>query len=78
MGLVYLDANVFITALEAEQSIAAPVRRLFAAARSKPFSLTTSERTIAEVLAPPCCSGQSDAATQDGNLPNSFALEWTR
>lgn len=66
MGLIYLDANVFITAFEADESVASPVRKLFAAARSRPNSCVTSELTIAEVLAP---------ATAPGSLALSRKME---
>lgn len=52
MGCVYVDANVFIAAFEAEQVVAAPARSPLRAGQDKPFSLVTSELTIAEVLAP--------------------------
>lgn len=66
MGLIYVDANVFITAFEAEATVASPARNLFKVARGRPYRLVTSELTIAEVLAP---------ASAPGSLPLAKKLE---
>ncbi len=51
-GIAYLDTNVFIDALEGEDSLSAPAGALFDAAGAMPGALVTSELTLAEVLAP--------------------------
>lgn len=50
---VYLDANIFIYLVEGEPSFAEPVREFFDFLQKKSFTVTTSELTLAEVLAPP-------------------------
>jgi predicted nucleic acid-binding protein len=47
---VYLDANVFIYAIEGSPEAAEPLRRLFELFRKKPGVGVTSELTLAEVL----------------------------
>jgi predicted nucleic acid-binding protein len=49
--LVYLDANVFIYAVEGDDQIAGPLRDLFNLFRSGRAIGVTSELTLAEVLA---------------------------
>ena len=66
MGLIYVDANVFIAAFESEPAVAAPARDLFKAARGTSYSLVTSKLTIAEVLGP---------ASAPGSLPLAKKLE---
>ena len=53
---VYLDANVFIYALEGNSDVADPLRELFGLFRHRRGTGVTSELTLAEVLA-----GASDA-----------------
>ncbi|MEX2299222.1 MAG: type II toxin-antitoxin system VapC family toxin [Dongiaceae bacterium] len=48
----YLDANVFIDAIEGGEEVASPARRLLDAGRSTTGLLVTSELTLAEVLGP--------------------------
>ena len=48
----YLDANVFIDALEGSDEVSQPIKELFVAGRSRPGILVTSELTLAEVLGP--------------------------
>lgn len=48
----YLDANVFIDAIEGEDKVALPARQLLDAGRSTRGLLATSELTLAEVLGP--------------------------
>lgn len=52
-GLIYLDTNFFIRAVEGTPEIAAPAQRLIVALRSRAQLAVTSEITFAEVLAPP-------------------------
>ncbi|MDB5510309.1 MAG: PilT protein-like protein [Hyphomicrobiales bacterium] len=59
---VYLDANIFIYALEGEPAISEPLHEMFLAARASPRSrLVTSELTLAEVL---CKENQPSVTTQ--------------
>ena len=59
---IYLDANVFIYAIEGEPSLAEPLQSLFLAASKTPgIKLVTSELSLAEVL---CKNGQSDATAR--------------
>ncbi len=46
----YLDANVFIYAIEGNANIADPLRKLFDLSRHNPGMAVTSELTLAEVL----------------------------
>jgi predicted nucleic acid-binding protein len=48
---VYLDANVFIYALEGNSDVADPLRELFKLFRNRRGTGITSELTLAEVLA---------------------------
>jgi predicted nucleic acid-binding protein len=50
---IYLDANVFIQAVEGTPDTAAPPKKLIGFLRSRPGLAVTSEVTFAEVLAPP-------------------------
>lgn len=50
--LVYLDTNVFIAGFESPVSNAKPVQDLLVALRERPRSASTSELTLAELLAP--------------------------
>jgi predicted nucleic acid-binding protein len=53
-GVVYLDTNVFIKAVEGTDEAAAPAKRLIKALRHHRFGIAaTSEITFAEVLASP-------------------------
>lgn len=53
-GVVYLDTNVFVHAVEGTAEAAAPARDLIAFLRERPAGCAvTSEITFAEVLAPP-------------------------
>lgn len=72
-GLAYLDTNVFIDALEGEESLSAPAKALFDAARAKPGALVTSELTLAEVLAP------SGGKARPADLQRSYIdlIEWS-
>jgi predicted nucleic acid-binding protein len=47
---LYLDANVFIYAVEGDEDIAAPLRQLFDLLRARHGIGVTSELTLAEVL----------------------------
>lgn len=49
---VYLDANVFIYAIEGDENVSAPVQTFLTAMRDRPGTAVTSELTLAEVLAP--------------------------
>jgi len=49
---VYLDANIFVYLVEGEPALAAAVEPLFVALKRHGGSATTSELTLAEVLAP--------------------------
>jgi predicted nucleic acid-binding protein len=51
--LVYLDANVFIYALEADAARRQPIQSLLLALREHPGAAITSELTLAEVLVKP-------------------------
>jgi len=48
---LYIDAKVFIRAIEGSADIADPLRELFDALRANPGTGVTSELTLAEVLA---------------------------
>jgi predicted nucleic acid-binding protein len=50
MPLLYVDANPFIYAVEAQDEIAKPLRELFGLLRKRPGAAATSELTLAEVL----------------------------
>ena len=52
-GGLYLDANVFIGALEGESEVRAPVVAFFKHASERAWRLVTSELTLSEVLAKP-------------------------
>lgn len=56
-ALIYLDTNVFIYEIEGNPSVAEPVHDLVSALRRRPGIATTSELTLAEVLAPPSRAG---------------------
>jgi predicted nucleic acid-binding protein len=47
---IYLDANVFIYAIEGSAEVSNPLRELFGLLRSSPGAGVTSELTLAEVL----------------------------
>lgn len=47
---VYLDANIFIYAIEGEPRIFDPLRKLFSLLRTRKGAAVTSELTLAEVL----------------------------
>ena len=53
IGAVYLDANVFIDALEGEQAAAQPAEEFLRHLRAYPRVAITSELTLAEILARP-------------------------
>lgn len=57
---VYLDANLFIYAVEGYVALAAAVRSLFEAIESGRIKAVTSDLTIAEVLAKPLELGRED------------------
>jgi predicted nucleic acid-binding protein len=57
MAFIYIDSNVFIAAFEAQPDVAAPAQSLIASGRNSPYSLVTSELTIAEVMAPAAAPG---------------------
>ena len=50
VSFVYIDANPFIYLIEGSETLAAPIRDLFARLRSRPGSAVTSELALAEVL----------------------------
>jgi predicted nucleic acid-binding protein len=50
-GRIYLDANVFIYAIEGDADIADPLRKLFELLGGRRGTAVTSELTLAEVLA---------------------------
>jgi predicted nucleic acid-binding protein len=52
VAVAYLDTNVFIDAIEGEDSISSPSKALLQTARARPGAFVTSELTLAEVLAP--------------------------
>lgn len=52
-GRVYLDSNVFIYALEGDETTAELVMSLLSTLRSKPKFAVTSELTLAEILVIP-------------------------
>lgn len=52
-GMIYLDANPIIYAVEGKTADAQPARDLLNKLRERPGSAVTSELTLAEVLAPP-------------------------
>ena len=47
---LYLDANVFIYAIEGSAEVSNPLRELFGLLRARPGAGVTSELTLAEVL----------------------------
>jgi predicted nucleic acid-binding protein len=47
---IYIDANPFIYVIEGGDTIAAPIKALFASLRERPGLAVTSELTLAEVL----------------------------
>jgi predicted nucleic acid-binding protein len=47
---LYLDANVFIYAIEGNAEVSNPLRELFGLLRARPGTGVTSELTLAEVL----------------------------
>ena len=51
-GIADLDANVFIDAVQGPDLVAAPMKALLEAGRTKRGAFVTSELTLAEVLAP--------------------------
>jgi predicted nucleic acid-binding protein len=52
-GIIYLDTNFFIKAVEGTKETAAPAKKLIEVLRQRPAGLAvTSEITFAEVLAP--------------------------
>ena len=52
-GMIYLDTNFFIKAVEGTQETAAPAKKLIEVLRQRPAGIAvTSEITFAEVLAP--------------------------
>ena len=55
--MIYLDANFFIYAVEGNDAVAEPVRRLLLWLRQHSLKAVTSELTLAEVLAPPVRKG---------------------
>ena len=56
-GGLYLDANVFIQALEGANDIRAPIVAFFRIAADRKTRLVTSELTLSEVLAKPELNG---------------------
>ena len=61
-GKIYLDANVFIYAVEAIEEYAAAIDEVFGLIDNGTISAVTSELTLAEVLAKPFEAGREDIA----------------
>lgn len=61
-GTVYLDANIFIYAVEGYAPEEAFLRELFAALEDGRFTAVTSELSLAEVLVKPFELGREDVA----------------
>ena len=73
-GKVYLDANVFIYAVEAMAEYAVEIEALFSRIDDGSIVAATSELTLAEVLAKPFEAGRHDIASDQRRHARAFGV----
>lgn len=73
-GVVYLDSNVFIDAIEGVELLSSPARKMIELAGAGRRRLVTSELTLAEVLAP----GKRGRRSADTKRSYLELIVWSR